>query len=394
MDIYRIIGYFVLMAFSAYAVMSLSMLLSKIPDLKQYRPFRISQEFIGMAFAIIAVKYTVVWFFLMRGVSGEVASLVSLPLYYMIYVILGIASVNIFKHDIDKVRVIRNNVPRLVAIFIVAVIGLSLPRDYRWIALLTGKLGLAAYVIMYTRKFSSAMKLANASASTVYSKELSRFISWVSKCVGMWAILGLAGCVVVFLPAWIYALFVAVAVVGCFYIFVSFQSYMSLYEMIEANIQEAKRRYGMRKSKAVKPEADAQAVRNRHLGEMVQMWIDLKGFTQQGVNIESLALRLGTNRSYLSDYINHSYGLRFNEWLGGLRIDFAQRLMITDESITLDDVATSSGFSSGSYFTKLFIKTIGLPPSEWRKQHLKQAMMEAGEDDEASPQSSAEGEGA
>jgi hypothetical protein len=51
----------------------------------------------------------------------------------------------------------------------------------------------------------------------------------------------------------------------------------------------------------------------------ISIWVAEKGFEQTGITIDSVAARLGTNRSYLSSYINSYKNQTFRTWIRALR---------------------------------------------------------------------------
>ena len=96
-------------------------------------------------------------------------------------------------------------------------------------------------------------------------------------------------------------------------------------------------------------------------------WIEEKGFTTPGLNIEDLAVKVGTNRTYLSAYIKATYQMSFREWIAGHRIEYAKKRLLDNPKMTIAEASKASGFLSLSYFTKIFTEKEGTSPSKWRK---------------------------
>ena len=90
-------------------------------------------------------------------------------------------------------------------------------------------------------------------------------------------------------------------------------------------------------------------------------------YTDANLDVRKLALLIGTNRSTLSRAINRfSDGKNFNTWLAEYRLNHAISLMDnTQELLTLEDVATHSGFSSRSTFYRQFKTFTGLTPKQY-----------------------------
>ena len=89
------------------------------------------------------------------------------------------------------------------------------------------------------------------------------------------------------------------------------------------------------------------------------------------ISISDVARRIGTNRSYLSDYLNHNCNSSFIDFINNLRLEHAERLMKDDHKSSIDSISISSGFNSLSTFRRAFIKKHGITPSSYR-QKLKQ----------------------
>ena len=76
---------------------------------------------------------------------------------------------------------------------------------------------------------------------------------------------------------------------------------------------------------------------------------------------------LHTNRTYLSGYIKTTYDMSFRDWIIGLRIEYAKRLLARYPRLTVADTSEKSGFLSPSHFIRLFKENAGCTPVKWRK---------------------------
>ena len=56
-------------------------------------------------------------------------------------------------------------------------------------------------------------------------------------------------------------------------------------------------------------------------------------YSQCGIGVDEVARRLGTNRSYLSAFINQRYGKTFSEYINDYRIDAAITLLRADKDM-------------------------------------------------------------
>ena len=76
---------------------------------------------------------------------------------------------------------------------------------------------------------------------------------------------------------------------------------------------------------------------------------------------------LPMNRTYLSQFINATYGCSFYQFVNRYRIEEAKQMMRDYPELRLADVATRSGFSSREAFSRTFTTETGVTPGEWRK---------------------------
>lgn len=77
---------------------------------------------------------------------------------------------------------------------------------------------------------------------------------------------------------------------------------------------------------------------------------DKKIFLENDLRLEQVTRELRTNRTYLLRALNEGKGMTFKEYINNLRIEYAERLMEENPSLTKTEVATMSGYNSLSSF--------------------------------------------
>lgn len=113
----------------------------------------------------------------------------------------------------------------------------------------------------------------------------------------------------------------------------------------------------------------AQEIHYEKLKSKINHWISCRSYCKHGVTMNQVAEQLGTNRTYLSRYINDTSGCNFNSWLTRLRIEEAKRLLISSPTLSLDKIAMKVGFASKSHFMSSFKSIVGTTPGRWREQN-------------------------
>ena len=109
--------------------------------------------------------------------------------------------------------------------------------------------------------------------------------------------------------------------------------------------------------------------------------IDIEGFIRENkyhldtsLTLQKLATHLGTNRQYLSNYINRVKQKTFYEYINEFRLEDAKRLLDSwnnEQGRSMEDIATMSGFNSYATFLRQFVKKYGESPSQYLKESKK-----------------------
>ena len=98
---------------------------------------------------------------------------------------------------------------------------------------------------------------------------------------------------------------------------------------------------------------------------------ETKPYLNPDFQLMDLRQVLPMNRTYLSQFINETYGCSFYQFVNRYRIEEAKRLMTEQPNLKMTDVAAQSGFSSPSVFAQTFSKVTGMSPREWSKNPQK-----------------------
>ncbi len=93
-----------------------------------------------------------------------------------------------------------------------------------------------------------------------------------------------------------------------------------------------------------------------------------KLFLNPKLTLGDLAKRIGTNRTYLSEYLNNHLNITFYEYINRFRTEMARSIIEDNPDITLLEVSEKSGFNSFSTFNRSFTKIIGTSPAKYAKR--------------------------
>jgi AraC-like DNA-binding protein len=90
-------------------------------------------------------------------------------------------------------------------------------------------------------------------------------------------------------------------------------------------------------------------------------------FADPDINLSRMARRLHMPARDVSKAINQATELNVSQYVNGLRIEEACRVMQTTE-ISITEVVFQCGFNTKSNFNREFLRVKGVAPSVWRKE--------------------------
>lgn len=93
------------------------------------------------------------------------------------------------------------------------------------------------------------------------------------------------------------------------------------------------------------------------------------------ITLDDLSAHVRLNKSYFSQLFHKEMGMSFGDYLESVRIKRAQQLL-RENKASMAEISELVGFSNQNYFTKVFKRTTGATPSQYRSTYFSR-MMEA-----------------
>lgn len=110
--------------------------------------------------------------------------------------------------------------------------------------------------------------------------------------------------------------------------------------------------------------ADFEAVvSNAQIKKLIEQ-IDAR--LSEDLTLSDMARQLNISIGYLSLLFKRETGMTYSEYVTRKRLDLA-KLLLHDDSLSIQDVAERTGYKDYYHFNKLFKKHIGITPSKYRK---------------------------
>lgn len=107
------------------------------------------------------------------------------------------------------------------------------------------------------------------------------------------------------------------------------------------------------------------------IAQRIKKWIDEEGYLQPGLTLNDIANKIGTNRTYVSRFINSTYQCTFFEFIAELRVKKIKIILAEDPEKELEFLSNTCGFSSSSHMSSTFKKITGETLNEFRSKIKK-----------------------
>lgn len=120
-------------------------------------------------------------------------------------------------------------------------------------------------------------------------------------------------------------------------------------------------------SVSVESSPQASDVDEQMVADIHKAFEEDKIYLNPKLRLSDLAARIGTNRTYMSQYFNHTCEQSFYEYVNNYRVRHSM-VLLSDTDYTLEIIAEMSGFNSLSTFRRAFILQNGCSPQQYRSE--------------------------
>ena len=346
-------------------------LLAPTPEKAIFENYLRSRRIMGMALLLLAANYSVHFFFGIRFKNVHAAILMNLSTYFLCYYLFSSALITL----LDRFYITRKRVRTHIILWIIfsglsEVVLLLFPDG---IVQKSTLLALAAWLVVYglvlSRRVIAAYRRAVRIFDDTHADDIGAYIKWLS-IFTYWALIFGVGCgLLTFLPDEYVYIWILSSIPFYVYLYHCYQNYLLFYEQVEnAMVAEMlSEEEGLCDQRPEQVQRQETPFFHAEIAGKIKGWIDSDGYVQSGLTVKELSDMLHTNRTYLSEYIKTTYGTSFRDWITGLRINYAKRLLTQYPKLKVADISERSGFMSPSHFIRLFKENTGCTPVRWRK---------------------------
>lgn len=374
---YPIYSYSLCVALPLMLFFGFYFLFAKTPEKVIFENYLRSRRIMGIALLLLAANYSVHFFFGIRFVDVNAAILMNLSTYFLCYWLFSSALTTL----LDRFYITRHRLQTHLGMWLLfsvlsGVTLLLLPDGtMQKVGLAVMAVWLIGYGLFLVRRLLLAYYKAVRIFNDTHSDDIGSYIRWMSVFTWWAVIFGVSCGLLTFLPdEWVFV-WILSSVPFYIYLFCCYQNYLLFYEQVESVMESeviSEEEILCDTNPEDAQETGTQPSYYTEIAEKIKEWVGKDSYVRPGLTIKELSDILQTNRTYLSAYIKTTYHMTFRDWIVGLRIEYAKRLLVQYPVLTVADISEKSGFQSPSHFIRLFKENTGCTPVKWRKTATKQ----------------------
>lgn len=352
-----------------YFGLGIVLLFGKVPLAAEYLPYRKAKRCLATTYFIMGLNL-VVYLVISSSADWKALNPYIKCADFIFFYLEAIFFFSTFFHLLDEKCMSWRNFRKDWAVFLLSValmitstIGVF-GKVGAWVSWFPFFMFFVQYV-MFLRRFYILYNEKRRKLDNYFAEDMQQFMSWIKKSIIL-IILTSVLSFTTLLGGVIYNYLFQIYVISAnFYIAISFINYAAMYgKLNSAEVTDRERMETDTEEQKI-----SQADNYEHLfGEQVKRWLSEKRFLAPQLTIDDLAAEMGTNKLYMSRYINRKHGDNFSTWITKLRLEEAKSYMRENPNVKQEEVAIHSGFSSSSYFSRVFSRFESMTPAAWRKE--------------------------
>ena len=354
---------------AVYLAMGVVLSFWKVPTTAEYVPYRNAKRSLTTTFFIMALNL-LAWLNVSSANDWTMLNPLVKCIDFMFFYLEAVFFCYTFYYLVNEKCMTWRKVLKDWAIFLVssALMVLSVLRVFgkasSWIGVLPF-LAFFVQVVIFLHRFYYLYNEKRKKLDDYFAEDMQLYMFWTKKSLFFIILTGILSFASLLFGIIYNYLFQIYVVSANLYIAISFMHYAQLYGKL--NLAEVKEKDRI---ETQEEEQKTCSIDNYEqlFGEHVLRWLDDKKYLASQLTIDDMAAAMGTNKLYMSRYINRKYGVNFSAWITQLRLEEAKSYMKANPNVKQEEVAFHSGFSSSSYFSKVFSRIEGMTPAAWRKE--------------------------
>lgn len=316
-----------------------------------------SRYLLGTNFLIFSLEPFFYWLDETGIYNVPHTEIIALSLYIVAAVLLSMTYIPFVQPDyISRRRIICDAVLTVLSLILLYT-GTIAGGLFGFVSRMVVTMAFFVAIYLFGLRFYSYYRRAQQKIDNFYADDFRQSIAWLSRSVTLTITLGLTSCFTPFFPHWLVAIHKTLCFFSAIYMFLSFINYMLNTDFIALTIGLPQENGRLNRSTILQ------------LQRRTKRWQETSAALTKNITINDVSRQLGTNRTYLSLYLNTYLNTSFMEWIGSIRLKHAKMLLASNTQMNMEQLADATGFTSASAFSHYFKAHEGLSPKQWRRQN-------------------------
>lgn len=249
----------------------------------------------------------------------------------------------------------------LAAMMILIVGWLAYDTTNLWRAEVAASVVYGGMQLYFTLLISRELNRMREVLADYYDREPDGLVNWMELGIGALLILAITVPFCIFIEGWPLAVYGLLFMVAIAYLWFNFVRYVI--GSAAVRVKEAERIADSEVPTASSGKSPTDSHQTERTGKAVAKWLEAGGYLQHDLKSANAAQDMQVPRSHLLAWVKAQGYDSFTQWITGLRIEEAKRLLDEHPDWSIDAVADHCGISR-SHFHTVFKKETGHSPAE------------------------------
>ena len=207
-----------------------------------------------------------------------------------------------------------------------------------------------------------------------YDRDMDYMLSWMRLSIIILVVQAIMVPILIFGNGPWLAIYAIFFFISFFYMVDSFCSYVvssapgRFQEAEESDEEESREALKDNTTSGKDKTAEDTAVTMRNVEYAVRKWIKAEGYLKSGMKLPIAADEIGVPQYQLTAWLRQQ-NLKYSDWITGLRIEDAKRMLLEHPEWTSEAIAENCGFTTREYFHRIFRSTIGMTPAQYQQRN-------------------------
>lgn len=269
-----------------------------------------------------------------------------------------------------------NNVYLFLPTIIISLIVLAVHLLLPGFVVVTGKLARVVFVVQVPLVVVYGSRLIrdyHRRINDYYSSTEGRELGWLNRMLFLLLITGLLSITAGILGREYFSESPALLAIPSFafsimLFYIGYTGFMQKFSVVDFNLESSDSVSEIRDEHKDSSLAIHEKTRDKIKTDLIVLFEEREYFRRTDLRISDVSVELGTNRSYISSVVNMIYNTNFTDFVNRYRVEYAKKLLLSEENHILDYIAEESGFASVNSLLRAFRKETGTTPGQFRKK--------------------------